>query len=360
MKNVIANGILAAGSTTSAAALGAADSTAPVQLRSVKKIVDDGSWNGVPALTQWRDEYWLAYRNATGHELRTGDIVISTSKDSDTWRERRRLNLLKDDRDPHFIATPDRLFLYTYNDDHGNHCRRLRCRTTSGIFVTYTDDGKTWSEPQSVYLSHFILWGRPLAHGDRFYAAAHRYVSIQNSRCHLITSSDGIHWEKVSTIRAGKAPGETALHFAPDGRLTAFLRNNDRARTLHGVILESLPPYTQWGDADVEWKERDAGVHLAGQCAYTFNGVTYLTSRVRPNNDNKFAGAIVYTYEGGALKPYCDLPARGDCSYPVAVQVDPDEMMVVYYSNDITAPARSDDPVCHLYLARVPLKSPSK
>ena len=353
MKNSLAIGVLVLGSLTWTAELGAADSTAPVQPRSVKKIVDDGHWNGVPALTQWRDEYWLAYRNATDHNLPTGDIVVSTSKDGDTWRELRRLNFLKDDRDPQFIATPERLFLYTYGDDHGNP-------RTSGSFVTYTDDGKTWSEPQPVYLSHFFLWGRPLAHGDRFYAAAHRgNASVQDRRCHLITSSDGIHWEKISTIRAGKGASETALHFAPDGRLTAFMRNIDRVNHLHGVILESLPPYTQWGDADVEWKERDAGVHLAGQCAYTFNGVTYLTSRVRPNNDDKFATAIIYTYEDGVLQPYCDLPARGDCSYPVAVQVDQDEMMVVFYSNDITAPARGGDPVCHLYLARVPLKVPS-
>ena len=236
MKNSLAIGVLVLGSLTWTAELGAADSTAPVQPRSVKKIVDDGHWNGVPALTQWRDEYWLAYRNATDHNLPTGDIVVSTSKDGDTWRELRRLNFLKDDRDPQFIATPERLFLYTYGDDHGNP-------RTSGSFVTYTDDGKTWSEPQPVYLSHFFLWGRPLAHGDRFYAAAHRgNASVQDRRCHLITSSDGIHWEKISTIRAGKGASETALHFAPDGRLTAFMRNIDRVNHLHGVILESLPP----------------------------------------------------------------------------------------------------------------------
>ena len=241
MKNSLAIGVLVLGSLTWTAELGAADSTAPVQPRSVKKIVDDGHWNGVPALTQWRDEYWLAYRNATDHNLPTGDIVVSTSKDGDTWRELRRLNFLKDDRDPQFIATPERLFLYTYGDDHGNP-------RTSGSFVTYTDDGKTWSEPQPVYLSHFFLWGRPLAHGDRFYAAAHRgNASVQDRRCHLITSSDGIHWEKISTIRAGKGASETALHFAPDGRLTAFMRNIDRVNHLHGVILESLPPLYAMG-----------------------------------------------------------------------------------------------------------------
>ena len=33
-------------------------------------------------------------------------------------------------------------------------------------FVTYTDDGQTWSEPQQVYEDNFIFW-KPVAHGGK-------------------------------------------------------------------------------------------------------------------------------------------------------------------------------------------------
>ena len=59
-------------------------------------------------------------------------------------------------------------------------------------------------------------------------------------RLGLLSSSDGLSWEKVSTILEGEYT-ETALLFLPDDSLLAFTRQGPGPSISH-----ARPPYTQW------------------------------------------------------------------------------------------------------------------
>ena len=328
----------------------------PVEPSSSRTIVADGRHNAFAAFVRWHDRYWLAFRKGSGHIARDGDMVVQQSTDTEGWEHCLTLDVSGDDRDAQLLPTEARLFLYINS-------------LKDGIFqasVTFTEDGIRWSAPQPIYRTGYILW-KPVIHAGRYYAAAHRPGPPEHREAHLVTSEDGISWQKISTIRTGQGESETTLLFGRHGELTAFLRSEV---TLGGAILESEPPYTQW-------TERPAGVHLSGHAVYTFAGVTYLMGRllayeppVDPSNLRAdLAGrsldqaTIVYTYHEGQLHPYCRLgPLAGnhDSSYPAAAQ-DEDEMLIVYHraAHEFAGEHRTKD-AADLFLSRVPLQSISR
>ncbi|MBM3891098.1 MAG: hypothetical protein FJ388_18450, partial [Verrucomicrobia bacterium] len=295
--------------------------------RSVRTLMADGKHNAFTSLVKWRGDYWLSFRKGSKHNSSDADVIVMRSPDAENWKEAFRLDILPDDRGGHFVATEKRLFLYV-------GAMKGDKLTT---FLLHTDDGQTWTKPEPVYEPQFIVW-KPFLHNGRFYANAHRKAEgkeagkIRESR--LITSTDGVKWETVATVRKGNWESETTFYFGPKENLTAFLRTK---YSVPGSILEAMPPYRKW-------TEKPAGVHLSGHGIHTFRGVTYLLSRTM---EGKKTGTMVYTFEDGELRPYCALPSGGDCSYAEAVEVG-DEMLVSYYS--------SHEGTANIYLARVPLK----
>ena len=300
-----------------------------VEPTSLRKAYDDGRHNAFTALVRWQDAYWLSFRNADSHAYGEADLIVLRSPDGVKWTEAHRVNALPDDRDPQFLATEKRLFLY--------HSALLGADLTS--FVSWTADGATWSKPQPVYEPRFIFW-KPRVHGDHFLASAHRKgeggdaAKIRQS--HLITSTDGLKWEQISLISGGHFESETTIFPGPGDKLTAFLRIK---YVVPGLILESSPPYQ-------EWARRPAGIHLSGHSVHAFRGTTYLFSRTMDDKGGN-TGTMIYTYADGKPTPYCKLLSAGDCSYAEAVEVG-DEMLVSYYS--------SHEGRANVYLARVPLK----
>jgi hypothetical protein len=307
-----------------------------VKPREIRKIYADGKHNAFTALVRWKDAYWLAFRHAARHNSTDGEIVILRSDDAKEWKEVRRINVLPDDRDPQFLATEKRLFLY----DPALEGREL---TT---YALYTDDGTTWSKPRAVYEPRYIIW-KPITHRGSFWSAAHKKDDTatggKSRDVHLVTSSDGLEWKKVSTIRAGNWESETTLHFDGD-RAVAFLRQ--KYGSPPAQVLTADAPYQ-------EWTGRPAPInHFSGHSCHTFRGVTYLLTRTM-DYAKREAGQAIYTYEtDGSLKLYCVLPAGGDCAYAEAVEAG-DDMLVSYYSGHETdKPAEKTN----IYLAVVPLK----
>lgn len=310
-------------------AAAAAFADGPVaQPRCVRKLVADGKHNAFTSLTHWHGGYWLAYRSGKAHNSDGADIVVLHSADGEEWKEAFRLDVLPDDRGGDFLTTPKRLF-YHFNSMKGSALQS---------YVIHTDDGETWTKPEPVLEPQWIFW-KPLEHNGRFYANAHRKAEgkeagkMRESR--LITSSDGLKWETVATVRKGNWESETTFYFGPKEKLYAFLRTK---YSVPGSIREAMPPYQKW-------TERPAGVHLSGHGIHTFRGVTYLLSRTM---EGKTTGTMIYTFEDGELRPYCALPSGGDCSYAEAAEAG-DEMLVSYYS--------SHEGAASIYLARVPLKN---
>ncbi|NKB72026.1 MAG: hypothetical protein GKR89_33530 [Candidatus Latescibacteria bacterium] len=322
----------------------------PVEPYSVEKIVSDGRHNAFAAFIYWQGAYWLAFRQASGHIARDGDIVVLRSADARGWRPAVRFDVAGDDRDPQWAVIGGRLWLYINSLDDGRF----------ESWATGTDGGETWSAPQRIYQPGYIFW-KPIFHQGRLWAGAHAPGTDQQRRTELVVSADGLDWEQVSIIRAGQGESETALYF-DRGRLTAFLRNQTR---LGGDILQSESPFTQWN-------QQPAQVHLSGHVVYEFDGVVYLISRLLrhhppaapatpqaelPSSNDQ--GTMVYTYEDQCLRPYCQLgPLQGnhDSSYATAVRQG-NELLVVFHraANEFAGPHRARD-AADLYLARVPLQ----
>jgi len=308
----------------------AEDAPKLVEPLEVRAVVADGKHNAFTAFARWKDAYWLSFRKATSHGSGDGDLIVLRSPDAKKWEQVKRLDALPDDRDPQFLATEKRLFLYDPALKGG--------KLTS--FVTFTEDGETWSEPQPVYKPTYIFW-KPVAHEGRYYATAHVKSRDGKAReVHLIVSDDGLEWDKVSEIRGGNWESETTLLFDGD-TLYAFLRQ--KYASPQSSILIAKPPYKQW-------KEKPTPrLHFSGHAAYRFDGVHYFLTRTFESG-RKNPGVLIYTFKDGQLTPYCRLPAGGDCAYATAVQRG-GEMLVAYYS--------SHEESTNIYLARVPLKGPA-
>lgn len=324
----------------------------PATPSSETRIVSDGNHNAFSALTRWRGDYWLAFRRGTGHVARDGDLIVLRSSDTANWTNVIKFDVSGDDRDAQFLVADQKLLLYINSLNSGSF----------DVFVSATEDGQVWTDPQRIYQPGFILW-KPIEFNGQFYAGAHRPASIDRRESHLIRSSDGIHWEKVSTIRSGHGESETSLLFGADGKLTAFLRSQV---TVGGSILVASPPYTSWD-------ETPAGVHLSGHTVHRFDGVTYLVTRhlaydppVDPAARRDVLagrkldqGTIVYTYEADRLEPYCllgPLDGNHDSSYAVVVRAQ-GEMLIVYHraAHEFFGEFRARD-AADIFLARVPLK----
>ncbi len=304
-------------------------STGLVKPHDIRRVVADGKHNAFTALVKWKDAYWLAFRKAADHNSKDGDVVLLRSTDFENWTEARRFNFGSDDRDPQFLTTDKRLFLYDALME-GDKLTTL---------VTYTDDGQTWSEPQAAYEPRYIVW-KPVAHGGKFYCGAHLKSETdgKDRQVHLITSTDGLKWDKVSEIRAGNWESETTLHFPADGRIAAFLRQ--KYGSPESAILEAAEPYETW-------TSRPAGYHLSGHSVHVIDGVTYVLSRTKQGKDT---GTMVYVYAGDKLEPYCQIPSGGDCSYAEAVQLGR-EMLVSYYSTHEGSSAPTD--ACAMPIHRI-------
>lgn len=54
----------------------------------------------------------MSFRNAESHAYGEADLIVLRSPDGEKWTEAHRVNALPDDRDPQFLATEKRLFLY--------------------------------------------------------------------------------------------------------------------------------------------------------------------------------------------------------------------------------------------------------
>ena len=299
-----------------------------VEATGVRAIVKDGKHNAFTAMVKWQGAYWLSFRKAESHESSDGDIIVLRSEDTQTWTDALRLKVFPDNRDPQFLATEKRLFLYDPS---------LKGKSLA-TFVTFTDDGKTWSTALPVYKSTYILW-KPITHEGEFFATAHTKLNDGKTRnVHLITSRDGVKWDKVSLIRSGNWESETTIHFVTPTRIAAFLRQKHGSP--QASVYFSDAPYTTWTGGAVP------NMHFGGHAAYSVNGVNYLFSRSY-DAGNTTPGLTIYTFDETAkLTPYCKLPAGGDCSYPSMV-VDGKDMVVAYYS--------SHEGPANIYLCRVPL-----
>lgn len=310
----------------------AASPDRPMVKAECRSLIANGLHNAFPVIARWRDSLWIAYREGDSHGGR-GVVVLLRSSDAVTWKEVRRFDLARDNRDAILIGTEDRLLLYfitRQNDD------------TFRTYVVHTADGENFAAPEQACDDELIMW-RAIRHKGEFYTAAYTANSLETRSLVLLHSSDGLRWTQRASI--GKPPGlwsETTIRIGDDGLMTALVRmkfSHSRPDPAYGEVWQADAPYTQWRHVST------LPFRIEGPGLFDFQGVTYLLTR--GFNALGQANAMnIHIWENGTLTPHCSIPCMRDCAYGHAIEHE-GRMLMVFYC---TAP----DGV-NLYLANVPL-----
>ena len=231
-------------------------------------------------------------------------------------------------------------------DENGIAAGKTRIlRSTDSKHWKSVSDGRTFSDPAPVVYENedrpAWFW-RVTWHDGTGYTVS--YGDVEDNALELLKTSDGIHFEKVTTIALDGFPNESTVRFLPDGRLVMLIRRDKGDRKAY--IGVSRPPYTEWDLTPLrfqiggpEMAVLPDGSLLIGGRAYFERGETR-TCLWRGN-------------EKGDFELWKTLPSGGDNSYP-GFLIEDGELKVVYYSShELTRP--DGRPRAGIYLARIPL-----
>ncbi|MCI0683756.1 MAG: glycoside hydrolase [Gemmataceae bacterium] len=320
------------------AELAAAGAPALELAAPVRKIWDGAAHNAFTGLIRFQERWYCVFREGDGHAKGAGAIRVLVSKDGADWQSAAVLAKPGVDlRDPHVAIAPDgRLML---NGGAAEPPTRDPVKDHYS-FVSFSKDGKTWTQPERVLASWHWLW-RVTWHKDIAYGVAYIWdpkVGAQSYRTALFSSKDGVKYEKVADLQQ-KFASEATLRF--DGDALYCLQRRDGYRGITALLGASKPPYTTW-----EWK--DLGAYVGGpellkapSGAWWVGGRSYFPP--------KGAKTVVSRLDVGAgkLTEALQLPSGGDTSYPGMVWHD-NQLWVSYYS--------SHEGKTSIYLARLKVK----
>lgn len=217
-----------------------------LELISTKRIWNEAPHSAFGDLIRFRDRWWCVFREGKWHVARPGQeddgrLRVLTSKDGETWKSAAVIAEQGIDlRDPHLsIAADGRLMIVAGGSEYPKGVYQGRQPR-----VVFSKDGLNWTAPQAVLeKGHWlwrVTWHKGRAYGVSKYGSPSKELPENPRRADLVTSLDGIHWERITEL---KVPGadETTLRFLPDGRLIALMRRvwNDGNIAWIG---ESAPP----------------------------------------------------------------------------------------------------------------------
>jgi hypothetical protein len=309
-----------------------------VEIVEAGRIWDKAPHNAFTDLARWHDTFYCAFREGRGHVSTDGRIRILESKDADTWESAALISLEGFDlRDAHLSVTPDgRLMLL------GGAAPREKDNQSAptGTFVSFSKDGRQWTEPQiAVEPGRWlwcVTWHKGKAYGVSYTAGkgADRYLD-------LLVSDDGIHYTPhVPKLFEQGYPTEVTLRFDSDGTCYALVRRDRRGDDPSSAVLGvSRPDYKKW-----QWK--DLGTEFNGFGGPNFiqipGGFWLAAGRM---HDGGAHTAITYLdIENGKMTRLAKLPSGDDTSYPGMVWHN-NMLYVSYYS--------SHENKTSIYLAKV-------
>jgi len=309
-----------------------------VEVIEVNRIWDKAPHNAFTDLVRWQDAFYCAFREGRGHVSTDGRIRILESKDADTWTSAALISLESYDlRDAHLSVTPDgRLMLL------GGAAPREKDNQSAptGTFVSFSTDGRRWTEPQiAVEPGRWlwcVTWNKGKAYGVSYTAGkgADRYLD-------LLVSSDGINYEQhVTRLLEQGYPTEVTLRFDSEGTCYALVRRDRRGDDPSSALLGvSRPGYKQW-----QWK--DLGPEFNG-----FGGPNFIRipgghwlAAGRMHDGGAHTAICYIDVENGTMTKLAKLPSGGDTSYPGMVWHN-NMLYVSYYS--------SHEGKTSIYLAKV-------
>ena len=326
------------------------------QLRSVEKIFGKASHSAFTDLIRYRNRWLCAFRESDGHwgmgkdgkELQgelPGVIRVVGSEDGKTWQslcciEKPDIDL----RDPHFSINPEgQLMLVMGARFFSGDGKFIRLET----FVSFSSDGKEWSESVSVYQTGEWIW-RVTWHQGQAYGAAYGFSDPSDRKSpwhvHLVTSQDGLEWTKVVDWELDGQPSETTIRFRDDEMFAIVRRDRGNREALLG---KASAPYK-------EWKWESLGRHLSASDFLFIDHniwvcgreVDYLIEKPTHVDHLEVRNSLGKITEGG-YQPLITLPGGNDTGYPGMVY-DQGELWVSFYA--------SHEEKCAIYLAKVEIR----
>ncbi len=287
-------------------------------------IIDTGGHNAFPDLIYWRDHFYLAFRAAQNHIDQHSSIKILRSTDAKKWETIAEMRLPNEDiRDPKFAIIHDELFLYTLKN------KDLVVMPYTTIFST-SKDGTTWSTWRDVSPKNWVFWRPKTADGKRWYVAAD---NRQGKESALFTSTDGITWDKVSTIHSGEFTAEIELTMLPAHRLLATLRVEGfegNPRTLIGIAPY---PYTDWQLTPSYLTRLDGASSILHNDNVFSVGRYERKALFKAGNFLNQKRTSLFQVHPNELIWLSDLPSAGDTGYASAIILH-DTLYIAYYTND--------------------------
>ncbi len=319
----------------------------------VRCIHSDGWHNAFTDLQLFQGKYYVCFRNGLSHVSTEGKVVVIASDDLHQWqRIGVPINTTGDDRDPHMVATPDRLFVITGSCSWAHPLAvRGEAESQTRSYCSYTDDGVTWSAPQQIYRDGYWLWGVGYVDGTFYNLAYGNETGFEHESkgLFLLHSSDGLDWEKVSQVSPNGT--EASFRIATDGTMRVAIRHSDETRL---NFATTKPPFEHWQLTDV-------GEVIPGPKLIEVGGQEYILGRQHlrdPNDRDTIVDrrTSVWRLEDDKIEHVLDLPSSGDTSYAGVIVQEDESVLLSYYSqHEVKYGAEHWTYPANIYLAQIRL-----
>lgn len=297
-----------------------------VEVIEVKKIWDKAPHNAFTDLVRWQDTFYCAFREGRGHVSTDGRIRILESKDAESWASAALISFAGFDlRDAHLsIALGDQLMLI------GGAAPREKDNQSAptGSFVSFSKDGRLWSQPQIAVEPGRWLWCVTWHEGKAYgvsYTAGQGYERYLD----LLVSDDGINYKThVPRLLEQGYPTEVTLRFDSVGTCYALVRRDRHGDDPSSAMLGiSRLDYKQW-----QWK--DLGSEFNGFGGPNFIQIPdgYWLAAGRMHDGGAHTALCYLDVENGVMTRLIKLPSGGDTSYPGMVWHN-NMLYISYYSS---------------------------
>ena len=289
-------------------------------------IVDSGGHNGFPDLIYWQGYSYVAFRAAKTHVDRKSSIKILRSADAEKWSPVAEMGLDAEDiRDPKFAVIHEQLFLYALKN------KDITIMPYTTIFSS-SKDGLHWRAWQDVSPQNWVFW-RPKTNDDKIW-----YVAADDrkaKRSALFSSTDGMHWDKVSTIYSKEFNAEIELTLLGHGKMLSTIRVEGMRGDPRTLIGSSTLPYASWTMV------ASHVTRLDGASSFVYHDKIFSAGRYELKPIFKTGNLLnqkrtsLFLVTPSKLVWLSDLPSSGDTGYASAIVME-DKAYIAYYTSDPT------------------------
>lgn len=307
------------------------------ELLSVKKIWDQAPHNSFTDLIRVKDQFLCTFRESQAHVGGDGKIRVLASPDGERWES---LALLAEDgidlRDPKLSVMPDGRLMLLMGGSVYKGTKTLQGRQPR---VSFSQDGREWTAPQRILSDGEWLWrvtwhegtaygvsyhseAQPAAQGkektkgkdkgknqgkNKTKGKGNNTAAGPDWALRLFSTTDGIHYTLVTSLKVPDHPNETTLRFLANGEIAALVRRETADQ--QGWIGHSRAPYRDW-----QWAP--CGQRLGGPNFIEVPGGALWAGTRQHLPAPQGAKTMLARLDLGSLTPALTLPSGGDCSYP--------------------------------------------